>query len=154
MQLDRIDERIVYALQRDARDSTTTEIADRVGVSSSTVRNRIEQLESDGILTGYRAIVDYEEAGFPLQVLMVCTAPIADRGELARRALEVPGVVNVRELMVGEKNVRAEAVGESNDDLTRIATALSDLGLEISEEILIRQEHYRPLEAFAETTEE
>jgi len=148
--LDDIDEGILYALQREARGSTTTELGRRFAVSASTVSNHIDQLEADGIITGYRATVDYERAGFPLNVLMVCTAPIGERGDIARRALDIPGVVNVRELMVGESNIQVEVVGESNDDLTRVATALPEFGLVVHDEILIRNQYFRPLKQFRE----
>ncbi|WP_458206976.1 Lrp/AsnC family transcriptional regulator [Haladaptatus sp. NG-SE-30] len=146
--LDEIDKGILYALQRDARNSTTTELGNQFDVSASTVSNRIDQLESDGIITGYQATVDYEGAGFPLDVLMVCTAPVAKRRDIAHKVRDIPGVVNVRELMAGENNVRIEAVGASNDDLTRIATALPELGLEHRNEILIRNQYFQPLKQF------
>lgn len=146
--LDRIDEGILYTLQADARNTTTTEIATRLDVSASTVQNRIQELEADGIIEGYRATVNYEEAGFPLLVLMVCTADLPVRDDLAEQGLEIPGVVNVRELMVGDDNVLVEVVGESNEDLTRIATALTDVGLEVSDEVLIKNEYAAPFDAF------
>ena len=148
--LDDIDRGILYALQREARGSTTTELGHRFDVSASTVSNRIDRLEADGIITGYRATVDYERAGFPMNVLMVCTAPIGERGDIARRVLDIPGVVNVRELMVGEDNVHVEVVGKSNDDLTRVATALPEFGLVVRDEILIRNQYFRPLKQFHE----
>jgi Lrp/AsnC family leucine-responsive transcriptional regulator len=146
--LDEIDKGILYKLQQEARGSTTTELGKRFDVSASTVSNRIDQLETDGIITGYHATVDYERAGLPLNVLMICTAPISERGDIARRVLDVPGVVNVRELMVGESNIQIEVVGESNDDLTRVATALPELGLTVHNEILIRNQYFRPLKKF------
>lgn len=60
--------------------------------SASTVRNRIQQLEADRIIRGYHADVDYEAVGHQLFDLIVCTAPIPDREELAA---EGPGVVEV-----------------------------------------------------------
>lgn len=50
--LDDVDRSILYMLQQDARNSTAQDIADRAGVSASTVRNRIDQLEADGIIEG------------------------------------------------------------------------------------------------------
>lgn len=148
--LDDIDKRIVYALQEDARNSTTTDLASELGVAASTVSNRISQLEADGIVSGYRATVDYERAGFPLHVQIVCTAPIHERQSLAEQALDIPGVVQVSELMLGEGNVRVEAVGKSNDDLTRVATALNDLGLSHSEKVLVQNQFYQPLDTLTE----
>ncbi|WP_227356864.1 Lrp/AsnC family transcriptional regulator [Haladaptatus salinisoli] len=44
---------ILRILREDARQTTAQEIADTVGVSASTVRNRIDQLEAEGIVRGY-----------------------------------------------------------------------------------------------------
>lgn len=148
--LDEIDKGILYALQKDARTTTTRRIGDRVDVSASTISNRIDRLEDEGIITSYRTMLDYEQAGFPLHVLVVCSAPITERESLARQALDIKGVVNIRELMAGEQNIRVEAVGKSNDDITRIVMELSELGLVTSSETLIRNQYFRPL-AFLET---
>jgi len=108
--LDDLDRTIIYCLQEDARKTSASEIADKAGVSASTVRNRIRNLEESGILTGYRPEVNYEAASYQLQTLIVCTAPIPDREALAQKALEVSGVVAVREVMTGTENVHVEAM--------------------------------------------
>lgn len=143
--LDHIDRRIVYALQHDARNASTTELAEDLGVTASTVGNRISQLERDGIITGYRATVDYERAGFPLHVVLACTAPVADQHQLSQAALDVEGVVNVRELVVESDNVQVEAVARSSADLARIGTELAELGLEPTGESLLRAQSFRAL---------
>lgn len=73
--LDDTDRSILYLLQRDARNTTTEEIADKAGGSASTVRNRIAQLEVDDISKGYYPEVDYEAANLPLQLTFVVSAP-------------------------------------------------------------------------------
>lgn len=50
--LDETDRHILHVLQNNAR-ATITDIANEVGVSGNTVRNRIEQLEEQGIIKGY-----------------------------------------------------------------------------------------------------
>ncbi|WP_255195709.1 Lrp/AsnC family transcriptional regulator [Halorarius litoreus] len=148
--LDEVDRRIVHALQRDARNSTTTALAEELGVAASTVSNRIAQLEDDGIVTGYHATIDYERAGLPLHVLVTGTAPITDRARICREALTIPGVVSVRELMSGEQNVEVEAVARSSDEHTRIASELVSIGLRIHEERMIRMHHQGSLSTLVE----
>jgi DNA-binding Lrp family transcriptional regulator len=142
--LDDLDHRILHALQHDARHTSSNEIAEEMDVSPSTVRKRIERLESNGIVTGYHADIDYERAGYQLQVQISCTAPITKREELGEQALDVPGVVSVREIAAGENNLLVRVVAQDNDDLTRIATELSERGLAISNEQLIRGEYAAP----------
>lgn len=149
--LDEVDRRIVYALLRDARNSTTTALAEELDVAPSTVSNRITQLEDDGIVTGYHAAVDYEQAGLPLHVLVTGTAPITERAAVCRAALSVPGVVSVREMMAGEQNVAVEAVAQSNDGLARITSDLTDIGLQVHGERLIRTQYNEPLATLVES---
>jgi len=47
--MDELDREILAILRRDAR-TPYTEIADRVGTSEGTVRNRVEQLVEDGVI--------------------------------------------------------------------------------------------------------
>jgi DNA-binding Lrp family transcriptional regulator len=147
--IDELDERIIYELQRDARHTSASDIADECGVSPSTVRKRIQGLEEAGVLRGYHPDVDYERAGYQLRTLIVGTAPVPEREELARAALDVDGVVAVREVMTGSENLHVEVVGADGDDLSRIGRDLDALGIEVEDEDLIRNEYENPYERFA-----
>ncbi|WP_430505887.1 Lrp/AsnC family transcriptional regulator [Haloparvum sp. PAK95] len=148
-ELDTIDREILYALQEDARNLSSGEIADRTEASSSTVRKRIQRLESEGIIKGYSADVDYQKSGYPLRMLLYCTAPIPDRGELIEEILDIPGVVTVQELVTGEKNLLVTAVGESDDDITPVAKELLDMGLTVADEVLVRSHRTNPFDDFS-----
>lgn len=143
-ELDDIDHAILYALQEDARNNTNAAISGRVSVSASTVGKRIKRLEERGVIKGHRSEIDYEKAGYPLQVLFICTADITERESLIEQTLGIEGVINVRELMTGEKNVHIQVVGASNDAITRIAHALTEMGYAVSDEILLRAEYTQP----------
>ena len=147
-ELDALDRRILYALQREARHTSSSDIAASLDVSASTVRNRIQRLEDADVIEGYHAAVDYEATGHQFFTLIVCTAPIPDREVLAAAAAEVPGVVEVQEVMTGDANVLVRAVGVDTDDLTRIGEDLDDLGLRVSDEDLIRSIHRRSYSQF------
>ena len=140
--VDEIDQAILSLLQGDARQNTNAAISEQVSVSASTVGKRISRMEDDGIITGYLPIVDYEAVGFPIQVLFICTAAIADREALIEETLGLEGVVNVRELMTGKRNVHILVIGSSNSDITRIAHELDELGYTVTDEILMRKEYH------------
>ncbi|MEF8826406.1 MAG: winged helix-turn-helix transcriptional regulator [Halapricum sp.] len=146
--LDEIDRRIIHELMRDARDTSAPEIADAVSVSPGTIRNRIGNLEEHGIIRGYTASIDFEEADGRLTNLYICTVPVAERESLAREVSAVPGVINVRELMTGKSNLHVLAVGADTDDLRRISRALSRIGVEIEDEDLLQTETNSPYAAF------
>lgn len=146
--LDEIDKRIIYHLSKEARNTSSPDIARELDVSPGTIRNRINQLEEDGIIRGYHADVNYEKIESWLVNLFKCSAKVQNRAKLARKALQVKGVVNIREVMTGEGDLHVKAVGEDTKDLTRIARELAGFGLEIEDEDLIRNEHFHPYHSF------
>ncbi|WP_178916167.1 Lrp/AsnC family transcriptional regulator [Natronomonas gomsonensis] len=149
--LDEIDRHIIHALMGDARNTSAPTIAEAVNVSPGTVRNRINRLEEHGIIEGYTAQVDFERADGRLTNLYMCNVPVSDREVLAQEARTIPGVINVRELMTGRRNLHVLAVGEDTDDLRRISRALSTLGIEIDEEDLVQNETFDPYCPFGPT---
>ncbi|SDJ24833.1 DNA-binding transcriptional regulator, Lrp family [Halovenus aranensis] len=146
--LDEVDKMILFELQKNARDTSSNDIAEQIGLSASTVRNRISKLEEQGIIRGYHVDIDYERAGYPLYTKIICTAPIDQREELAESAMEVRGVTAVREIMTGERNIYVNAIGEDHDELSRIGRELTDLGLTVVDEQLIRDEFVCPFHGF------
>jgi DNA-binding Lrp family transcriptional regulator len=146
--VDEIDKRILYYLALDSRNTPTSDIAEEMEVTSATIRNRIEQLEERGILRGYLADIDYESIEGYVTYQFRCTAPIPDRSRLAQSALEVSGVVTVRELMAGSANLAITVVGADTEDINQVASELSDIGLEIEDESVIEGEYHTPYTPF------
>ncbi|MFC4986355.1 MULTISPECIES: Lrp/AsnC family transcriptional regulator [Saliphagus] len=143
-ELDETDRAILRLLAEDARHTTPVDIARRLPVSDGTVRNRIERMEEAGVIREYLPVIDHESAGYPLTVVFTCDAPIADRGSLAGDALEADGVVSVREFATGGGDVEVTAVAEGVADITETARRLHEVGLEVRNERLLRQERRRP----------
>jgi len=148
-EIDDIDQAILHALQEDARNMSSGDIAERTGTSGSTVRKRIQQLETKEIIKGYSAEIDYQQSGYPLRMLLFCTATIPDRGEMIPKILALDGVVSVQELVTGEQNLLVTAVGETDNDITPVAQELLDMGLTVADEVLVRSHETTPFGAFA-----
>lgn len=55
--LDRYDQKILEVLSEDGRISIA-DLARRIGLSKSPTQTRLRRLESDGVITGYRALID------------------------------------------------------------------------------------------------
>jgi len=146
--VDEIDKRILYYFALDARNTPTSDIAEETGVTPATIRNRIDQLEKQGILRGYFADIDYKSIEGYVTYQFMCTAPIPDRPKLAQAAREVSGVITVRELMAGSENLMITVVGGDTDDVNQIAGELADLGLEIEDESVIEGEYHTPYSPF------
>lgn len=67
MDLDRIDLAILRALQADGR-LTIQALADRVGLSATPCRRRVQMLEEAGVIRGYRAALDPAAVGVPVKL--------------------------------------------------------------------------------------
>jgi hypothetical protein len=55
--------------------------------------------------------------------------------------------------MTGKRNVYVNAIGRTHDDLNRIARELDELGLDIVDEQIIRDEYVCPYYGFLEEDE-
>jgi DNA-binding Lrp family transcriptional regulator len=148
MSLDDTDKAILYMLQHDARHITTQEMADKVNVSASTIRNRIENMEERGIIRGYHPAVDYDEAGLHLHVFFICSAPNPKREQLAEQAREIEGVVAIYEVLNGNDNLQIEAVSTDTDEMARLNDELCDLGLDVVNSKVIKSAHLQPYDHF------
>ncbi|MGQ3414249.1 Lrp/AsnC family transcriptional regulator [Natrinema sp. LN54] len=146
-ELDEVDRGILHMLQKDARDNTTREIGEAVGVSAGTVRNRMEKLEDAGVIRGYVPDIDYERAGYQLVILFTCTA--SDPSEsVAEDLLDKHGVVTVRKLLAGEENYHVTVVGSDTDDVSQIANSIRECGLEIVRSEVMDEEYVQPFNHF------
>ncbi|MCL7419049.1 MAG: AsnC family transcriptional regulator [Halalkalicoccus sp.] len=146
--LDEIDRRIIHALMTNARDTSAPMIAEEVNVSAGTIRNRIRHLEEHGIITEYHAQVDFERVNGRFTHLFMCNAPFEQREVIAQQVQALPGVINVRELMGGRMNLHILAVGQDTDELHQIGRAITELGIEIEDEVLVRNESDVPYAPF------
>ena len=150
--LDDVDRRLLNELQENAR-YTAVELGEAVGVSDNTIHNRMERLESAGVITGYSAGIDPHRAGFDLRFIFTCTERISRRADAAADIMAIPGVTEVIELMTGHDNIIVEALGSRDEDITRIAEQIDELGVEINDEKLVRDRHQQSLD-FVELAEE
>ena len=64
-----LDQRILEILFKDGR-TPASEIADRLGEASSTIRSRIRRLENLGVITGYQAVIDRKKLGFDIKAII------------------------------------------------------------------------------------
>lgn len=146
--VDEIDEAIIYLLQQDARNVLAADMAERLPVSEGTVRNRLRKLEGRSVIEGYTPRVNYEAAGYPLKMVYSCRGRTDERAEMARRMVDVRGVINVREMTTGVHHVSAVAVAEDVDGMAAIGRKLTDLGLAVEARELMSREYVRPLDDF------
>jgi Lrp/AsnC family leucine-responsive transcriptional regulator len=121
--LDQRDREIVAALQEDAR-ATYAEVAQRVGLSASSVHDRVRKLEQAGVIRGYRAIVDPDALGLLITALVAAT-PLDPQqpDDLPDRLADFPEVEDCFSV-AGEANyilkVRTRTTAELEDLIRRL----------------------------------
>jgi Lrp/AsnC family leucine-responsive transcriptional regulator len=64
-----LDTKILQALQKAAR-AKNVQLARQLGVAQSTVLERIRRLEEQGLILGYRAVIDGERLGLGVQAFI------------------------------------------------------------------------------------
>jgi Lrp/AsnC family leucine-responsive transcriptional regulator len=84
--MDEIDKKILSLLQGDARLSNA-EMAEAVGLTVSSVHERVKKLERKGIIKGYVAVVDADKLGKPLMAFVRLTVSAHDTSKEGVRAL-------------------------------------------------------------------
>ena len=79
--LDETDWAILDQLQQDARVSLS-ELGRRVSLSSSATTERVRQLEAQGVIAGYGAIIDLTKVGYPVLAVVRLKYPGSHHGPL------------------------------------------------------------------------
>jgi Lrp/AsnC family transcriptional regulator, leucine-responsive regulatory protein len=90
-QIDSIDERILAELQANGR-LTMKALAERVGLSSPAMIERVRRLEDRGVIAGYRAIVAPNALGRPISALIAAEVNRPDFDGFLERVQNDPAI--------------------------------------------------------------
>jgi len=124
--LDLTDWSILGELQRDGR-VPFTELARRVSLSASAVTERVRRLESEGVITGYRAEVDLAAVGFAVLAMVRLKYP-GSRHEPLHRLLEERSEILECLRTTGEDCYTLKVAATSMRHLERIVDELAGFG--------------------------
>ena len=89
--LDDIDRKLIGELLKNSKRSYR-ELARAIGVSAATVINRVQRLESSGVIKDYSTRLDHERLGYELTVI---TEIIVSKGKLLETDAEIAKIPNV-----------------------------------------------------------
>ncbi|MFS0854027.1 Lrp/AsnC family transcriptional regulator [Microbacterium sp. 179-I 3D4 NHS] len=84
---DPVDRAILAEMSRDGR-ATLAQLSETVGLSVSAVQARLRRLETRGVITGYRALLDPEQVGTPLSAFIEITPLDPAQPDIAPEQLE------------------------------------------------------------------
>ncbi|WP_211320814.1 Lrp/AsnC family transcriptional regulator [Arthrobacter livingstonensis] len=79
--IDAIDREILRKLQDDGR-MTATALAAEVGLTVAPCHRRLKDLEADGVISGYRAVIDPASVGLGFEAIVFVTLAQVDRATL------------------------------------------------------------------------
>lgn len=96
--MDSIDRAILHLLQRDGR-LPNNELADRVGLSPSPCLRRVRNLEADGVIEGYAALLNRSSIGCDYEPLVWVTLSEVTRPSLLAFETAVHSIPQVVEAM-------------------------------------------------------
>jgi Lrp/AsnC family leucine-responsive transcriptional regulator len=129
--MDDLDRKIIASLLEDAR-APYAQIAQRLGVATTTVHQRARRLREQGVITGSRVIVDWEKIGLPVTAL-VSVEQIGSESlkELANRLQEIRylqacySVTGEFDLMVVVRAASSDHLGEILEEIRSVAAGRS-----------------------------
>jgi Lrp/AsnC family leucine-responsive transcriptional regulator len=133
--LDTLDERILSELQVNGR-LTMKALAERVGLSSPAMIERVRRLEERGVLAGYRAIVDPHAIGRSLTAMISVDLDRRHYDAFLNRLRSEPAVEECHRL-TGSHAFLVKAHVASTEDLEALIDQLQDVGAKCSSNIVL-----------------
>ncbi|MGD3108718.1 Lrp/AsnC family transcriptional regulator [Streptomyces sp. YGL11-2] len=147
--LDRIDRDILALLQAEGR-LTGAEVGRRVGLSQPAASARIQRLEKNGVITGYRAVIDPVALGLNIHAIIrlrTTHAHLPRALDLASRTPEVTSILRV----TGEDCLIFDIHCPQAERLEHIVDALARYG-PVTTSLVLRAHPPKPLANSAATT--
>lgn len=123
--IDKFDRKILAHLQEDAR-LTNNDLSERVNLSPSQCSRRRQRLEDEGLIRGYRAVLDRDRLGFPLVNIISVTLATHNRDNARRFADLLTRLPEVQEAhaLTGEMDYVLKVV---TPDLKSLAEFVNDV---------------------------
>lgn len=115
--MDSTDEKILEILKEDGRASFT-DIAEKVGVSEGTVRNRVEKLQDSGVIQNFTVNVD-EGSGISAFI----SINVSTEREFEKIISDFPDDLEVYEL-AGDMDMMAKAKRDSSEDINDVVDSI------------------------------
>lgn len=120
--IDRLDVEILQRMTEDARVGVA-ELAAALGVSRQTVQHRVRSLEDNGVLLGFRPILDLARIGAPIHALVSLELDQRRLAEIIAGLRALPEVLEVS-IQAGREDVLVQVALPSLEDLQVLTAAI------------------------------
>ena len=119
MRVDDIDRKILAELQEDGR-LTVTELADRVRLTPAPCHRRLRELERNGVITGYHAVLNPAAVGLGFEALVNVTMGREDAVAAFEAALAAVPEIRHAERLFGDPDYLLRVVATDLNDYARL----------------------------------
>ena len=126
VKLDDIDRQILRILQKNAR-TPLKEIAASVFMSSPAVASRIEKMEKNGLIRGYRAEIDNFTFGYHIKAFVSLEVPPLKKKDVYRYIEAIPNVIECNSV-TGDYSLLIEAVFQTTMQLDAFVVDMQKFG--------------------------
>ncbi|MDR2870921.1 MAG: Lrp/AsnC family transcriptional regulator [Deferribacteraceae bacterium] len=121
--IDSVDKKILNMLMQSGRVSYT-DIAKAVDMKPPSVIDRIKKLESEGIIKGYTADIDYQKLGYDIFAFIGLTVDNASQVEQLETGIkEIEGIIGCYHV-TGDFSLIVKLITESTNSLADIIKKL------------------------------
>jgi Lrp/AsnC family leucine-responsive transcriptional regulator len=141
---DAVSGRILEELQRNGR-ITFSELARRVSLSPPAAAERVRRLQETGVITGFRAQLDLEKIGLPIQAFVRVLATANTHGKLSKEVVRFPEVLECHRV-TGEEAFIIKAAVQSVQQLEGLVNRLMAFGKTVTSVVLSSPIHSRPID--------
>ena len=115
--LDAIDFEILNLLQENSKQ-TYADIGKQLGISHSTVYDRIKKMDQNGIVTKYTIVIDHERIGLKnIMALMTVYTDPKESETVSKKLSSAPEVLEVYTSLSEELLIIAKVVAENQESL-------------------------------------
>lgn len=143
-QVDSLDEQILAALQANGR-LTMKALAERVGLSSPAMIERVRRLEERGVIAGYRAVIAPVALGRPITALITATVTGGDYEKFLELVESDPAVAEAHRITGDATHVVKVHVPDT-DALEKLVDSFSASGAQCETVLVLSSPvPYRPV---------
>ena len=133
--IDTLDERIIDELQVSGR-LTMKSLAEHVGLSSPAMIERVRRLEDQGVIVGYRGVVDPAAIGRPIGAVILAEVPFTAHDAFLAVIEDEPGIVEAHRLS-GRRNFMLRAHVADPAALEMLLDVLGTTGAACEAELIL-----------------
>jgi Lrp/AsnC family transcriptional regulator, leucine-responsive regulatory protein len=124
--LDPIDRKLVKVLLADGRASFKS-LAAEVGLTAPACAERVRRLQEKGVITSYRAEVDWTKLGFPIKAVVRIGASAESGKGLLKAFRDTPNVIEVLRV-TGADSYVLHVLANSSSELETVIDRIGSFG--------------------------